>query len=664
MPKPGDVIAGKYAIDSVLGEGGFGIVLRATTINSGRLVAIKALKPGTGGYERRQSERFLREMRAIARLQCPHTLTLYDFGTTESGVMYMVSEYVEGEDLLDVLLRRSTLPESEAIHLLYQVLLSLAEAHEHGVVHRDIKPANIRIFRYGDDELRAKVLDFGLVRSVEGKDARLTSTGKVVGTPRYMAPEAMYDENLTPATDIYSSGLVAFEMIVGRNDPALENLSPIKEVRLQAHHPVSEGFRNIVNRMVAQLVVDRYTSANAVLRDLRKLLEVDTSEKRPVRRLTMRLGSVPVQAPATRRRGKSSAGSPVTGVTGSRFRGGAILALFVGFGVAGLMIALMLADEPDVAPPPRRGPVRSIPQQYVGTEDHDEPVDVGADLPIHRDGCGTEPPFVGLGYLEAQHELALTRHLAYVPKGYDAHKPTPVIFLFKDAGRDDTLLFREAGFQRLAERRGAILIAPNATEVFDVKRLSRRLWHGDNGLAPLHEVWDIALKSLCIDQSRIFAVGHAAGGLGAERMACEYPVRAIATKEYIEPVGESSCEPEAPVPYLKLVAEAGFTKPRGGNDCGGIARIPWAESQTRRRAFNGCEDPQRTVRKDKVSECVTWSCTAPFIWCVVDGGRPWPGTNPPVSDQLRGVCGGVAGKFDHLDAVWEFFSTSPERGSK
>ena len=270
LPEPGTVLGGEHRLDAVVGEGGFGRVYRATTLKSGRDVAIKVLKPGQDGYQEKRAARFMRELRTIARLEEPTTVTLYDFGKTEDGLLYMVCEYVDGEDLSDVLHRRGRLSEPEVAHVLRQVLVSLREAHQRNLLHRDIKPANIRVFEYGGDPLRVKVLDFGLAKSLAANESPLTAKGKVVGTPRYMAPEQLLGEDLSAATDIYSLGLVAYELLMGPSSTLMRGLmGRPRQLRISKKDGVSDTMRRVVNRMLSKDRAERYPSAQLVLNALR-----------------------------------------------------------------------------------------------------------------------------------------------------------------------------------------------------------------------------------------------------------------------------------------------------------------------------------------------------------------------------------------------------------
>ena len=162
----GSVFAGRYVIGDVLGDGGYGRVFEAQDHEVGRRVALKVLRPdmANGGYSHEKRERFRREAATVANLQDPHTVTLFDHGETPEGLLYMVFEFVNGTPLND-LLKRGPLRADIATRIVRQVLQSLREAHAAGILHRDLKPENIIVHDYGDEQYRAKLVDFGLAKS-------------------------------------------------------------------------------------------------------------------------------------------------------------------------------------------------------------------------------------------------------------------------------------------------------------------------------------------------------------------------------------------------------------------------------------------------------------------------------------------------------------------
>ncbi|MBC7929134.1 MAG: serine/threonine protein kinase [Rubrivivax sp.] len=209
------VIEGKYRLDARIGAGGMGTVYRATRLLIGDTVALKILHPELVSDEQ-AAERFRREAQAAARLKHPNAVSVYDFGITQDGTVYLVMELVEGESLREVITRQGPLPLAAAVEITRQVCAALDEAHSRNIVHRDIKPDNI-IVHATSHTMRVKVLDFGIarIRDVAPAAGNLTQTGTMVGTPRYMSPEQCLGEEVDERSDIYSVGIVLYEMLAG-----------------------------------------------------------------------------------------------------------------------------------------------------------------------------------------------------------------------------------------------------------------------------------------------------------------------------------------------------------------------------------------------------------------------------------------------------------------
>jgi serine/threonine-protein kinase len=210
-----------------------GEVYRAEHRLLARQAAIKLIRPEMLGASNPDAahvmvERFKREAQAAATLRSPHTIELYDFGATEDGAFYYVMELLDGLSLEDMIERFGPIPPERAIYLMRQVLLSLAEAHEHGLVHRDIKPSNIFASRMGMQVDFVKVLDFGLVKAQESREQTLlTQQGMTTGTPAYMAPElALAEANLDGRADLYAVGCVFYWLLTGQL--VFEADSPLK----------------------------------------------------------------------------------------------------------------------------------------------------------------------------------------------------------------------------------------------------------------------------------------------------------------------------------------------------------------------------------------------------------------------------------------------------
>jgi len=211
-PRLGKSIDGRYRIDGLVGVGGMGTVYRATRLLIGDEVAIKILHPDQ--TDANSSERFRREAQAAARLKHPNAVSIYDFGVSADGLQYLVMEFVEGESLREAT-KQGPLGFAAVVEIISQVCAALDEAHRRHIIHRDIKPDNI-IIDSTPGGLRVKVLDFGIAKLRDDTASHITQTGSVMGTPHYMSPEQCLGEELDSRADIYSVGIVLYEMLCGR----------------------------------------------------------------------------------------------------------------------------------------------------------------------------------------------------------------------------------------------------------------------------------------------------------------------------------------------------------------------------------------------------------------------------------------------------------------
>jgi DNA-binding NtrC family response regulator len=209
---------GHYRLLEKLGEGGMGEVWRARHQLLARPCAIKVIRPELLGEAKREAstERFQLEARTIARLSSPNTVRLYDFGVTDTGGFYFVMELLTGMDVAAVVERFGPLPPERVVSLLRQTCRSLAEAHGAGVFHRDIKPQNLFLCRLGLEFDVVKVLDFGLVKTLDETTIQITAEGVLTGTPAYMPPERVMGGTADERSDLYSLGCVAYWMLTGR----------------------------------------------------------------------------------------------------------------------------------------------------------------------------------------------------------------------------------------------------------------------------------------------------------------------------------------------------------------------------------------------------------------------------------------------------------------
>ncbi|MCY1033665.1 protein kinase [Corallococcus sp. BB11-1] len=210
----GQVLDGRYKIESVLGQGGMGMVFRATQTSVQRPVAVKTLNPSLAAAPQ-FFERFRREAEIASRLRHPNVITIFDFGRAADGTCYYVMELLKGESLKELVKREGPMTLRRAVNLLEQATLGLAHAHDEGCVHRDLKPHNIMVQALDGKDF-VKVLDFGLVKALEqDEEEQLTSTGQVLGTPQYMPPEQAGGESVDQRSDLYSMAGVLYFCLTG-----------------------------------------------------------------------------------------------------------------------------------------------------------------------------------------------------------------------------------------------------------------------------------------------------------------------------------------------------------------------------------------------------------------------------------------------------------------
>ncbi len=216
----GQILAGKYRVDRVLGEGGMGVVVAATDTALERRVAIKFLLPEYAEHTE-ASVRFMREARAAVKIQSEHIARVIDVNEMDNGSPYMVMEFLEGGDLSQVIEQHKQLPIDEAVLYTLQACDAIAEAHSYGIVHRDLKPANLFLAKQPDGSSKVKVLDFGISKTTvvgpDTADASLTRTSSMMGSPLYMSPEQMRStKDVDARTDIWALGVILYELLTGK----------------------------------------------------------------------------------------------------------------------------------------------------------------------------------------------------------------------------------------------------------------------------------------------------------------------------------------------------------------------------------------------------------------------------------------------------------------
>jgi serine/threonine protein kinase len=235
----GRVINDRFRIINVIARGGMGRVYRAEQVPLGRMVAIKTLDPRhTGGeHDPQFQQRFFLEASVASKLQHPNTVTVFDYGRTADDLYFIAMELVEGRSLLNLVRTEAPLPAARVIHIALQIARSLREAHRLDVIHRDLKPGNVLLARHGDEDDFVKVLDFGLVKHIESEsEQELTKAGLFMGSPKYMSPEQIRGERVDGRGDIYSLGIVMYEMLSGKVPFERENT--VKVLMAHMHEQV------------------------------------------------------------------------------------------------------------------------------------------------------------------------------------------------------------------------------------------------------------------------------------------------------------------------------------------------------------------------------------------------------------------------------------------
>ncbi|MCP4444389.1 MAG: serine/threonine protein kinase [Myxococcales bacterium] len=292
-PWLGRLVDSRYRVEEILGRGGMGVVYKIKHQRMGKIAAMKVLHSEMAKNPEVVA-RFQREAEAVSRLAHPNTVQVFDFGTAE-GALYLVMEYVRGQDMGALIDRDGAMSFKDAAPLLGQICGSLEEAHDLGVVHRDLKPENLLVSRTHSGQDFVKVLDFGLAKLTETEEsASVTSAGSIVGTPYYMPPEQIRaEEEVDHRADIYSLGALIYRLVTADN--AFNAKTPVgvltKHLTDDVEPPskrfpglsIPPGLDTIVLKCMAKDPEDRYESIRALLDDIEQLyveLSSDTSDIR------------------------------------------------------------------------------------------------------------------------------------------------------------------------------------------------------------------------------------------------------------------------------------------------------------------------------------------------------------------------------------------------
>jgi tRNA A-37 threonylcarbamoyl transferase component Bud32 len=395
------VLSGRYRLGSKLGSGGMSTVYLAHDEVLDRPVAVKLLHQEIS-EEADQLERFRREARAAARLSHPNLVSVIDAGE-DGGRPYIVFEYVEGETLKRRIQQQGGLPSDEAAAYAIEIGRGLTAAHGRKLVHRDVKPQNVLI----DLDGRAKVTDFGIARSLESKG--LTATGRVLGTTDYVSPEQAMGEDADERSDVYSLGVVLYEMLTGdvpfeaetQVGVAMKHVNePLPDVN--ARRPeISAAIAAVVERATAKDPRDRYGSVAEMVRDLEQTLEVEAARRGGT---TGEATSVLDSVPRERRK-----------LTGGRSGAGIAMGIV---GVALIVAALVLGGDR----------LRDI---------GDNPASGGTEIRLGADAATDFDPFGGDGEHPEDAPLAIDSNptgTAWNTENYDVGLEKPGVGLYVDAG--------------------------------------------------------------------------------------------------------------------------------------------------------------------------------------------------------------------------------------
>lgn len=308
-PLCGTLVADRFLVLQRVGSGAMGVVYRALQVAVRRAVALKVMAPATDGDRvdrEKATARFSREARAMAALRSPHTVTVHDFGSLPDGGHYIAMELLTGRSLLQLMRSEGRVEPARLVPLLTHICLSLEEAHARGLVHRDLKPGNVMVETREDGTEYAKVLDFGLVKSLLSESAELTEEGTSLGTPAYMAPEQVRGDEVDPRSDLYSLGALAFSAAAGRNVFTANSAYSMmmKHVTQPAPHlpddllgdPACRALDAVIQRCMAKDPERRYPAARDVREALAAVPVPAVAFARPVAPVALVRPAAPVEA--------------------------------------------------------------------------------------------------------------------------------------------------------------------------------------------------------------------------------------------------------------------------------------------------------------------------------------------------------------------------------
>jgi serine/threonine protein kinase len=368
----GDVVLGKYHVESMLGRGGMGVVMAVRNLDLDALFAIKLLI-GNVLDDEDAGDRFWSEARRAARLQSEHSIRILDVGHLDTGAPYMIMEHLTGSNLKKLIRTNGPLPVEQAVTYVLQACDAMSEAHSLGIIHRDLKPSNLFLTQRRDGSPCVKVLDFGISKQQTPDDPELTKSGMVLGSPSYMPPEQMaHARNADVRSDVWSMGTVLYELVTAtlpfRGATMAEMIAHVLQAELRPPSQVQPGLPAALDAVVMRCLQknpdDRYQSIDELAAALRQLLATSATAAVSTKALSLSVDmSQPAPLGASQASAKSTPGSSTGWVSTMRQRrlwaGGklvAVASVVIGITLLGSSCSSPMhpnASSPSEIAPPR-----------------------------------------------------------------------------------------------------------------------------------------------------------------------------------------------------------------------------------------------------------------------------------------------------------------------
>ncbi len=657
-PSTGDLFRGRYRLLDDHERRGASAVFDAQDEVLGRRVTVKLLDPPPSAEHETAGPRFLREAKLRGTLASPHISALYEFGLTDDGDPFMILEHVDGPRLSAALRTEGAFGQKETVRLVAEALQALHVAHHAGVFHRNVTPQNLVLFQGTDGATHLKLVDFGLATldPAHGDITRLTRDGLSVGTTRYMSPEQLRGAAVDGRSDLFSLGLVAFEMLTGQ--PANPDDFEILMARHLAGEPwrlppglVDPEYERVFHAMVAVDPDDRFASAGDALAAL-EAVEAFRAQPRPT--------TPPAPSPT------STGPNRVDEKLVRRIAVGSVALLALGFAI---VLAVYLApdprrpdrtvvlEEPDAVDPPGVAAVAALQEGDAGApapSTSPSPVTAidgglapGAEPASTTSlGCGEPTPFVGEKVLLTRYGGTNRSWRVYVPSSYDPHLPQPVLLtvVLDMLGFGSNDLFPQ--FDELAEKHGFILVSFSIEQGLTAPGIERRFIR-----KALHET----SRLLCMDGARTSILGQGRAEQAIERLICQLPFAGHVRAGYRAPSPELECDSEHAIPRMHINGRRDGRFPlEGGRSCVGFDTISRDREIEVFRGRNGCLAESTPWVDLPTGKCDQWRCDTELVTCLVHGGRHWP--RETWDKNPFDTCESEISKFPYPEMIWKFLS--------